>query len=122
MSSKAQRQRKELERENKLNPELKRQQWSRKPQTQVVMNKKAEQRRSQCRKKWHDDGAVLLYSGELNYFERQAKHYLVHVLVMLDKSLGSTSRLMLRRLIPLLDTPRPAASLEQAPSPLHLVR
>lgn len=60
MSSKAQRERKKLERENKLNPEIRRQQWSRKPQTQVVMNKKAEQRRSQCRKKWQDDGAVLL--------------------------------------------------------------
>lgn len=62
MSSKSQRQRKKLERENKLNPEIKRQQWNRKPQTQVVINKKAEQRRSQCRKKWHDDSAVLLCS------------------------------------------------------------
>lgn len=62
MSSKAQRQRKKLERENKLNPEIKRQQWNRKPQTQVVINKKAEQRRSQCRKKSHHDSAVLLCS------------------------------------------------------------
>ena len=60
MSSKAQRNRRKLEREHKLNPEISRQQWIRKPQTQVVMNKKAEQRRSMCRKYGHDDSAVLL--------------------------------------------------------------
>jgi len=32
--------------------------WSRKPMTQVVMNKKAEQRRTWCRK-GTDDGAFL---------------------------------------------------------------
>lgn len=33
--------------------------WSRKPMTQVVANKKAEQRRSWCRK-GTDDGAIFL--------------------------------------------------------------
>jgi hypothetical protein len=32
-------------------------QWHRKPQTQVVQNKKAEQRRTQCRHKGSRDGA-----------------------------------------------------------------
>ncbi|MEI0737553.1 hypothetical protein VQ056_14250 [Paenibacillus sp. JTLBN-2024] len=35
--------------------------WSRKPMTQVVMNKKAEQRRTWCRK-GTDDGAFLFVS------------------------------------------------------------
>jgi hypothetical protein len=35
-----------------------RNEWSRKPQTQVIKNKKAEQRRTWCRK-GIDDGAVL---------------------------------------------------------------
>ncbi|WP_127531085.1 hypothetical protein [Paenibacillus kobensis] len=35
-----------------------RNQWTRKPQTQVTPNRKAEQRRTWCRK-GHDDGAVL---------------------------------------------------------------
>lgn len=35
--------------------------WSRKPMTQIVSNKKAEQRRAWCRK-GTDDGAVLLCS------------------------------------------------------------
>ncbi|MCG7409670.1 hypothetical protein MH117_19890 [Paenibacillus sp. ACRRX] len=61
MSSKTKRSRQKLERENKLNPELSRQAWQRKPMTQVVPNKKAEQRRSMCRSKWHDDGAVVIF-------------------------------------------------------------
>lgn len=36
--------------------------WTRKPHTQVVMNKKAEQRRTFCRK-GGTDGAVYLYPG-----------------------------------------------------------
>ena len=36
--------------------------WTRKPQTQIVRNRKAEQRRSWCRK-GTDDGAVLLFGG-----------------------------------------------------------
>jgi hypothetical protein len=38
--------------------DVSRQQWTRKPQTQVVTNKKAEQRRTMCRKKGIPDGAV----------------------------------------------------------------
>jgi len=38
-----------------------RQQWTRKPQTQIVTNKKAEQRRTMCRKKGIPDGAVLMF-------------------------------------------------------------
>ncbi len=37
-----------------------RQQWTRKPQTQIVINKKAEQRRTMCRKKGIPDGAVFI--------------------------------------------------------------
>jgi len=36
-----------------------RNQWTRKPQTQVTSNRKAEQRRMWCRK-GHDDGAVFM--------------------------------------------------------------
>ena len=61
MSSKAQRDRRKRVREHKLNPEVSRQHWSRKPLTQVVTNKKAEQRRLKCRREGHDDGAVYLY-------------------------------------------------------------
>ncbi len=39
-----------------------RQQWTRKPQTQVVINKKAEQRRTMCRNKGIPDGAIYLHS------------------------------------------------------------
>ncbi|RXZ81492.1 hypothetical protein EBB07_14280 [Paenibacillaceae bacterium] len=45
--------------------------WNRKPQTQIVPNKKAEQRRSFCRKGRSDD-AVFLFLSRLNIKERQA--------------------------------------------------
>lgn len=48
--SKAQRQRKKMIREGRLNPVISRNMWARKPATQIVKNKKAEQRRSFCRK------------------------------------------------------------------------
>lgn len=57
MSKKAQRHRKRMIREGKLDPVLRRGEWMRKPQTQVVPNRKAEQRRSFCRKNG-EDGAV----------------------------------------------------------------
>ncbi|MBB3128105.1 hypothetical protein FHS19_002759 [Paenibacillus rhizosphaerae] len=38
--------------------------WSRKPMTQVISNKKAEQRRSWCRK-GTDDGAFLMRSQKV---------------------------------------------------------
>jgi hypothetical protein len=41
----------------RIDPELNRIRWHRKPQTQVVMNKKAEQRRTQCRRKGSREGA-----------------------------------------------------------------
>ncbi|MBR2568784.1 MAG: hypothetical protein IKE34_06320 [Paenibacillus sp.] len=59
MSHKAKRDRRKLEREHARNPEMRRNVWQRKPFTQAVPNKKAEQRRSMCRKKRHDDGAVF---------------------------------------------------------------
>lgn len=37
--------------------------WKRKPMTQVVINKKAEQRRTMCRKKGTTDGAVVVYAA-----------------------------------------------------------
>ncbi|WP_020616550.1 hypothetical protein [Paenibacillus daejeonensis] len=40
--------------------------WTRKPHTQVVINKKAEQRRTFCRK-GGTDGAVYLYTAVPNY-------------------------------------------------------
>jgi hypothetical protein len=40
--------------------DVSRQQWTRKPQTQVVANKKAEQRRTMCRKKGIPDGAIFI--------------------------------------------------------------
>ncbi|QTH40336.1 hypothetical protein J4772_22425 [Cohnella sp. LGH] len=40
-----------------IDPELNRLHWHRKPQTQIVMNKKAEQRRTQCRRKGSREGA-----------------------------------------------------------------
>jgi hypothetical protein len=43
--------------------DISRQQWTRKPQTQVVTNKKAEQRRTMCRKKGITDGAVYFMTG-----------------------------------------------------------
>ena len=55
--SKAKRARRKQEREGDLNPEIGRGHWHRKPQTQVVMNKKADQRRTQCRHPGSRDGA-----------------------------------------------------------------
>lgn len=46
-------------REGKADPALQRQQWMRKPQTQVVQNKKAENRRTYCRKGSEDGGFVF---------------------------------------------------------------
>jgi hypothetical protein len=46
------------ERSGLINPEISRNQWHRKPQTQVLRNMKAEQRRSLCRNKGMDEGAV----------------------------------------------------------------
>ena len=46
-------------RERHVDPTLHRQQWRRKPQTQVVPNKKAENRRNHCRKHGDDGGFVL---------------------------------------------------------------
>lgn len=40
-----------------------RNEWARKPQTQVIKNRKAEQRRTWCRK-GIDDGAVLFYTAK----------------------------------------------------------
>lgn len=64
--SKAKRARRRHEREGELSPEISRGQWHRKPQTQVVMNKKADQRRTQCRHPGSRDGADSLSGG----FER----------------------------------------------------
>ncbi|MFB9275339.1 hypothetical protein [Cohnella cellulosilytica] len=47
----------EAELSGRIDPELNRIRWHRKPQTQVVMNKKAEQRRTQCRRKGSREGA-----------------------------------------------------------------
>ena len=44
-------------REGRPDPTLFRNEWNRKPQTQVVPNRKAEQRRSCCRNR-SEDGAV----------------------------------------------------------------
>ena len=59
--SKAQKLRKKQVREGRINPEMLRSTWQRKPQEQVVINKRAEQHRSYCRKQG-DDGAVFLCS------------------------------------------------------------
>ncbi len=48
---------KEAMQAGRIDPELNRLHWHRKPQTQVVMNKKAEQRRTQCRRKGSREGA-----------------------------------------------------------------
>lgn len=42
--------------------------WNRKPMTQIVPNKKAEQRRAWCRK-GTDDGAIFLFDA---HFSQQA--------------------------------------------------
>jgi len=46
-----------------VRPDAHRGQWRRKPITQVQPNKKQEQRRTHCRKKGNDDGAVRLDSS-----------------------------------------------------------
>jgi hypothetical protein len=55
--SKSKQHRKRIERAGLNNPEISRLLWHRKPHTQVVQNKKAEQRRTQCRHKGSRDGA-----------------------------------------------------------------
>ncbi len=55
--------RRKLEQEGVLNPEMNRGQWHRKPHTQVVRNEKANQRRSQCRRKGSREGADLFYTA-----------------------------------------------------------
>jgi hypothetical protein len=57
--SQSKKKRLKLERDGALNPEQLRNQWQRKPRTQVQPNRKAEQRRSQCRRKDGSDGAVF---------------------------------------------------------------
>ncbi|WP_276355559.1 hypothetical protein [Cohnella caldifontis] len=47
------------ERAGRLNPELLRGEWIRKPMTQVKRNDKAEQRRTLCRRQGSRDGAGL---------------------------------------------------------------
>lgn len=54
VSAHAQRQRHKKIREGKLDPAISRQLWQRKPQTQVVPNQKAENRRTHCRKQVED--------------------------------------------------------------------
>jgi hypothetical protein len=49
------------ERAGKLNPQILRGEWTRKPQTQVKPNTKAEQRRTQCRQAGSRDGADLFF-------------------------------------------------------------
>ena len=63
--SKAKKARLKQEREGQLNPEIGRGHWHRKPHTQVVMNKKADQRRTQCRLPGSRDGADSLLRGLL---------------------------------------------------------
>ncbi|SFA71540.1 hypothetical protein SAMN05216312_10184 [Cohnella sp. OV330] len=50
-------------REGKLNPEALRSEWIRKPYTQVQPNKKADQRRSFCRKPGTSEGADPFFTG-----------------------------------------------------------
>ncbi|WP_240703020.1 hypothetical protein [Cohnella luojiensis] len=58
--SKSKQHRRKIERSGLNNPEISRNQWHRKPHTQVVQNKKAEQRRTQCRLRGSRDGADFL--------------------------------------------------------------
>ena len=53
MASKAKRRREKQLRERGADPTLRRQTWERKPQTHIVNNAKAEQRRSWCRDNRH---------------------------------------------------------------------
>ncbi|CAH0122183.1 hypothetical protein PAE9249_04730 [Paenibacillus sp. CECT 9249] len=61
--SKTRRARLKAERAGRLNPETSRIRWTRKPQTQIVNNKKAEQRRTLCRRGGIDDGAVCVLTN-----------------------------------------------------------
>src|SRR5262245_35100865 len=58
--SKAKQDRLKQKRAGQMSPEMNRGRWQRKPQTQVVQNKKAEQRRTQCRNRGSRDGADFL--------------------------------------------------------------
>ena len=60
MASKAKRRRAKQLRERGADPTLRRQTWTRKPQTQIVNNAKAEQRRSWCRDNRHQERRFLL--------------------------------------------------------------
>jgi len=55
--SKSKQSRLKAARARELNPEIGRGRWQRKPETQVQPNRKAEQRRSQCRRQGSRDGA-----------------------------------------------------------------
>ncbi|MFC5471424.1 hypothetical protein ACFPPD_22295 [Cohnella suwonensis] len=61
--SKSKQERLKREREGANNPEIARLTWQRKPQTQVVMNKKAEQRRTYCRRGGSSEGAIFMPAG-----------------------------------------------------------
>lgn len=61
--SKSKQHRKKIERSGLNNPEISRMLWHRKPHTQVVQNKKAEQRRTQCRHKGSRDGADFIIAA-----------------------------------------------------------
>ncbi len=62
--SRAKRARSKEQRSGKFNPEQLRGTWHRKPTTQVERNKKAEQRRTLCRRSGDNDGAVRLSARE----------------------------------------------------------
>lgn len=64
--SRAKQARQKAERAGALNPEALRGRWTRKPQTQAQPNKKAQQRRTQCRLRGSRDGADFLGTGRLN--------------------------------------------------------
>ncbi len=60
MAGKTKRDRMKRIRESGADPTILRQTWARKPQTQIVKNVKAEQRRSWCRDKRHEGDVFLL--------------------------------------------------------------
>jgi hypothetical protein len=66
--SKSKQYRRKTERAGLNNPEISRNQWHRKPHTQIVQNKKAEQRRTQCRHKGSRDGAHFFKPFRINKF------------------------------------------------------
>ena len=57
--SQSSRQRHKRIREGKPDPAIQRQEWMRKPQTQVVPNRKAENRRTYCRRGSEDGGLIF---------------------------------------------------------------